>query len=157
MAEEKDEKTAEEPKKKKGKLILLIGMVVVALLAGGAGAYFYFSKSSPKDKKEESKKEEGVMFPLEPFVVNLGDQGSMRFLKLTIQIELSKQEMADKAKIRAPQMRDSIITLLTSKTVDSIITPEGKLQLKDEISLRLNQILGEGSVRNVFMTDFVMQ
>ncbi|MCK7505588.1 MAG: flagellar basal body-associated FliL family protein [Desulfobacterales bacterium] len=42
--------------------------------------------------------------------------------------------MAEKAKIRAPQMRDSIITLLTSKTVDSIITPEGKLQLKDEIS-----------------------
>jgi flagellar FliL protein len=63
----------------------------------------------------------------------------------------------EKAKTKTPQIRDAIITLLTSKTSDALISPEGKLQLKDEINIRINQVLGENSVKNVYLTDFVMQ
>jgi len=38
-----------------------------------------------------------------------------------------------------------------------LITAEGKIILKDEIKQRANQILGEGTVLNVYLTDFVMQ
>ncbi|MBI3591994.1 MAG: flagellar basal body-associated FliL family protein, partial [Nitrospirae bacterium] len=53
--------------------------------------------------------------------------------------------------------RDAIITLLTSKTFDALMSPEGKLQLKDEINMTANQILGNNSVKNAYLTEFVMQ
>jgi flagellar FliL protein len=63
----------------------------------------------------------------------------------------------EKAKNKTPQLRDAIITLITNKTSEDLITAEGKIILKDEIKQRANQILGEGTVLNVYLTDFVMQ
>ena len=163
MVDEKEEKLegeeeGQEPKKKKGKNLILIIIIAVAVLAGGAGAFFFFTKSSNKAQKaEETKAAEGVTFALEPFVVNLSDPTGTRFLKVSLQLELAGTAVMEKAKEKTPQIRDAIITLLTSKTSDALISPEGRLQLKDEINIRINQVLGENSVKNVYLTDFVMQ
>ncbi len=152
------EEEGQETKKKKGKNLILIIIIAVAVIAGGAGAFFFFTKYGDKaDKKEAAKAEEGVTFALEPFVVNLSDPAGTRFLKLSLQLELAGPAVMEKAKTKSPQIRDAIITLLTAKTSDALISPEGKLQLKDEINIRINQILGESSVKNVYLTDFVMQ
>jgi flagellar FliL protein len=167
MAKEKDKleepeaETPEEAKKpkKKGKL-LIIAIIAFAVLAGGAaGAYFlFFSKGAQQGKEaKEVKEEHGVNFALEPFVVNVIDPSGTKYLKVSIQLELSDAKYTEKAKNKTPQLRDAIITLLTNKTSDELITSEGKLLLKDEIKQRCEQILGEGTVKNVFLTDFVMQ
>ncbi len=164
MAEEKEEKLEGEeeqqaPKKKKSKNMLLIIIIAVAVVLGGGGAFFFISKAGgdKAHKKEEAKKDEGVMFALEPFVVNLSDQSGNRFLKVSMQLELAGPALAESAKKKTPQIRDAIITLLTSKTSDALMSPEGKLQLKDEINITANQILGNNSVKNVYLTEFVMQ
>jgi len=165
MAEEKDEASEGEettkPKKKKGKGLIIIIIVVIAVLAGGGGAFFFFSKSAgdkgQKKGKEDIKKDESVMLVLDPFVVNLNDPGATKFLKVSMQIELSGPAILEIAKGKTPQIRDAVINLLTSKTSDSLMSPEGKLQLKDEINLMANQILGNNTVKNVYLTEFVMQ
>jgi flagellar FliL protein len=156
---EQDKEDAEEsaPKKsnKKMMLIIIIAVVAVALAAGG---FFLVPKLlGGKEKKEEIKSEEGAMFSLEPFVVNLNDPGGPKFLKVSIQLELAGPALMEKAKQKSPQLRDAIITLLTSKSSESLFPPEGKLQLKDEINARMNQVLGANTVKNVYLTDFVMQ
>ncbi|HIJ59116.1 MAG TPA: flagellar basal body protein FliL [Nitrospirae bacterium] len=162
MAVEK-EGTKEEggASKKKSKKLLLIIIIVVVLAAAGGGTFFFLSKKSGGEKAEEKKKEEKpietVNFALDPFVVNLSDLAGNRFLKVSVQLELANAKLLDLAKAKVPQMRDTIITLLTSKSSDTLIAPEGKLQLKDEITIRLNQVMGEGNVKNVFLTEFVMQ
>ncbi len=163
MEEEKEEQLDEEiekPKKKKGKGLILIIVIAVAVLLGGGGAFFFLTKSGgekgPK-KGESSAKEESAMFSLDPFVVNLGDQGANKFLKVSMQLELSSQAAMESAKAKTPQLRDAVINLLTSKTSDTLMSPEGKLQLKDEINMMANQILGNNTVKNVYLTEFVMQ
>ncbi|MEW5744010.1 MAG: flagellar basal body-associated protein FliL [Nitrospirota bacterium] len=161
--EPKDEQLGEEegkePKKKKSKKLILIVVVAVAVLLGGTGAFFFVTKSggAKESKKEEAQKEEVVMFALDPFVVNLSDQSGNRFLKVSMQLELAGPAVMEKAKVKTPQLRDAIITLLTSKTSDTLMLPEGKLQLKDEINIMVNQILGDNSVKNAYLTEFVMQ
>jgi len=165
MDEERDDKLLDEeikkPKKKLGKGLIVIIIVVVAVLVGGGGAFFFLSKSGgdkgQKKEKEDAKKEERVMFVLDPFVDNLGDQGATKFLKVSMQLELSSPAILESAKGKTPQIRDAIINLLTSKTSDSLMSPEGKLQLKDEINMMGNQILGNNTVKNVYLTEFVMQ
>ncbi|MCL4490676.1 MAG: flagellar basal body-associated FliL family protein [Nitrospirae bacterium] len=165
MAEERDEKLGgeeelQEPKKKRSKNMLLIIIIAAAVVVGGAGAFYFLTKSGGDKShkaKGEAKKEDGVMFALDPFVVNLSDQSGNRFLKVSLQLELAGPAVMEGAKAKTPQIRDSIITLLTSKTSDALISPEGKLQLKDEINITANQILGNNSVKNVYLTEFVMQ
>lgn len=154
---------APEAGAKKGKKnIIMIAVIAVVALALAAAGFFLVPKlmgggGKEKEKKEDVKAEEGSMFSLEPFVVNLNDVGGPKFLKVSIQLELAGPSLMEKAKAKAPQMRDAIITLLTSKSSESLYPPEGKLQLKDEINARMNQILGANSVKNVYLTDFVMQ
>ncbi|MGO9380337.1 MAG: flagellar basal body-associated protein FliL [Dissulfurispiraceae bacterium] len=149
------EEVAPKKNNKKMLMIIIVAVVAVALAAGG---FFLVPKLiGGKEKKEEAKSEEGAMFPLEPFVVNLNDPGGPKFLKVSIQLELAGPSLMEKAKQKSPQLRDAVITLLTSKSSESLFPPEGKLQLKDEINARMNQILGANTVKNVYLTDFVMQ
>jgi flagellar FliL protein len=170
MAKEKEKEkgpeegqTSEEGQKKSSKKMLIIIIAVAVLLVGGAAGAYFLMFNKPKDEKteaaakKEEKKDDGVNFPLDPFVVNLADQGANKFLKISVQLELSGTLVQEKAKSKVPQLRDAVITLLTSKSSDALMTPEGKLQLKDEINVRATQILGPNSVKNVYLTDFVMQ
>jgi len=161
MAEEKedvqpdDEKETRAQKSNKS-LFLVIGILVIAL-AGGIAAYvlLFSGKGHQEAKKEEKKEVKSVLIALDAFVLNLAEQG--RFLKVTMQFEIAdpsnQQLMAEKT----PQLRDAIITLVSSKSAESLSSPEGKFQLKDELLLRANQSMGKDIFKNLYFTEFVMQ
>jgi flagellar FliL protein len=93
---------------------------------------------------------------LDPFVLNLAEPG--RFLKVTMQIEIADAALQPAVETRIPQLRDAVITLVSSKSADSVSTPDGKFQLKDDLLLRANQAMGEGvTFKNLYFTEFVMQ
>lgn len=54
-------------------------------------------------------------------------------------------------------MKDIIIDILSSKSIEEIVTTKGKERIKDEILQRVNQILADGVIKNVFFTEFVVQ
>ncbi len=99
----------------------------------------------------------GVMFDVEPFIVNLADMQEVRYLKITVKLELETQEASVELTSRMPQIRDTVLVLLTSKDSASIRTSQGKFQLRDEITQRINSFLPKPSVRTVYFTDFVVQ
>jgi len=150
---------------KKSKLPLIIILVVVVLLiAGGAtGAYFFFFQPKPQSAEVKAAPTEPlkvtIFFPMEPFIVNLLDNESERYLKVTIQMELSEQRTADELRRLNPMLRDTILDLLTSKTYREMIDPLGKQRLRDEIATRVNMILDQtkGKVNKVYFTEFVIQ
>lgn len=167
MAEEKEQDQLDEEKEKETKskgshknLYVVIGIIVLALIGGGV-AYTLLaggkksSHEAAKDVKEEKKEAKSVLVALDSFVLNLSDQG--RFLKITMQFELAEAAnqalMADKT----PQIRDTVITLMSSKSVESVSSAEGKLQLKDELLLRANQTVGKDIFKNLYFTEFIMQ
>jgi flagellar protein FliL len=153
-----------EPAKpsKKGlgkKMIILLGAAVVLMGAGGYFGYTLFfqehTKTAQEAKKEKKTNEKMVLLPLDPFILNLSDPG--RHLKVAIQFELKEAKDEALVKERAPKLRDLVIMLISSKTVDAVSSPEGKFQLKDEILLRANQAMEKETFRNIYFTDFVMQ
>lgn len=149
-----------QPKKGNKKLLfILIGGVVLLLIAGGAGGYMFLAdgkqKGSAGQEKEKAARGKAVLFALDPFVLNLAEQG--RFLKVSMQLELTDEASQASANERTPQLRDAFITLVSSKSADSLSSPEGKFQLKDELLLRANQAIGKDVVRNLYFTEFIMQ
>lgn len=145
---------------------MLIIIVVAALVAGIGGAFVIVKwmggKSANVEKADapvaaEAKRETGVIFDLEPFIVNLADTPEIRYLKLTIKLEVESQGVSTDLAARIPQIRDTILVLLTSKDSATIRTTQGKFQLRDEITQRVNALLQKPGVRSAYFTDMVVQ
>jgi len=163
---------APEKPKKSVKLLLIGGAGLAVLLLIGGGAAYFFLSSSPADSSEEvsfsgrimamfSGKEKtketppAVIHKMDPFLVNLADPGQLRYLKVTLHVETPM--MREEYEKRLPQLRDSVLSILSSKQLKDISTPEGKNVLRGEIKEKINQILAEAKVQNIYFTEFVIQ
>jgi flagellar FliL protein len=162
-----ESKTDVEPQGKSRKPLILIGLVVFMLLVGGLAfwtfPYFMGTRSSLLGTKgtaiQKSKHEQvKATLALEPFLVNLADKDEVRFVKTTFQLGLAEEPNEDaKSDVAVAAMRDSIISLLSSKTAEQILTPEGKDKLREEIRLRVGAISPGIKILEVYIVDFVVQ
>lgn len=162
MAEEKEElKDAEEPKvPKKSKLkLIIIGTVVLLFAVGGFFGYGQYKKGKEAEASAVKNEKVSIICPLKSFVVNLLDKKGVgkRYLKVTIQLEVGKEEDRVVIESHNPQLRDTILLLLSSQTLNEINTMEGKLELKQALLSRMKQILGDGIVQRIYFTEFVVQ
>lgn len=160
-----ENKAPVEGKGKSKKLFLFGGLAVFMLIAGGGGfwAYRHFANRGSAGAKgmlakaAQHPKAKGVL-GLEPFLVNLADVDEVRFLKATFQLGMEEELKGEsKESPETPAMRDSIISLLSSKTAEQILTTQGKEKLREEIRSRINAIASENKVVEVYIVDFVVQ
>jgi flagellar FliL protein len=167
MAEPEAAAVPETKKKSKMALWLILGAAIVLLGGGGFLARRYFLGSSPGATGVNAAEgaaavihEVKSVMNLEAFLVNLADMESTRFLKVTFRLGLddanSGEEYTNDPVILAAT-RDKIISLLSTKTAEELLTLEGKERLRKEIREQVNAILPEGKIVEVFIMDFVVQ
>ena len=151
----------------------VIGIGLVAFGLGGAVltpvnvAYAEEKKEAPAAPAEAAKpapppppapvKVGPTIVDLDPFLVNLADTAETRFAKITIKIESRSPDFSQTMDDHLPQVRDSLLLLISSKRYSDIRTVEGKLELRDNIVERVNAIVGEGKATAAYFTDFVVQ
>jgi len=176
MAEEKAQPAAgggEGAEKKGGsKLPLLVGVVVAVLVLGGGGAWWFglfgHKGGDAAEAKEHAEPaggegeaghpaDVGALAPLDPFIANLSDEDGRRYVKATLQLEFTKSTVPPEFNARLPQIRDLLVTLLSSKTFAEVRTPQGKAVLRDEIVSRVNHALRQDLVKAVYFTEFIVQ
>jgi flagellar FliL protein len=160
-------------------LIVVVALLFVLVAGGAAAAYFMLnedseviddasaakqSKIAPANTKKSTTTSRstdytqmGPIYPMDQYIVNLYNEGSSRYLKTTINFELSLEELSAEMDTKKPLIRDIVIKTLSAKTYEEISTIRGKENLKDEIVSKVNQVLTDGQVNNVFFTDFVIQ
>ena len=156
MAEKAEEKSAAPAKKGPPMMIIMAVFAVVVLGA----AFMMVQKASAKQKGGEVKKvEKGPVMSLDEFLVNLSDPGSDHFLKVTVGLELDKEKgkTAEALKEQTPEIRDAILTSLSSESRDQVAPESGREKLKAQIKKNVNASLGEDDVKNVYFTNFVTQ
>jgi len=161
------------------KLVILIAGGTLLLGLGGTIAFVKFSShkedvhaeaTEPAQSVVSGKQEDaaaktpraatnapGAIYDVDPFIVNLADVPESRYLKLSVKLELDRPEVSAELNVRVPQVRDTILILLSSKDAASLRTPQGKFQLRDELTLRVNGLLPKGGVRTAYFTEFVVQ
>jgi len=160
-------------------LIVVVALLFVIVIGGAAAAYYMLNsddeviedaKQATVAKKQEKSitassgsvrstnySEIGPMYPMDQFIVNLYNEGSSRYLKTTINFELSAAELSAEMDKKKPLIRDIVIKTLSAKTYEEISTIRGKENLKDEIVSKVNQVLTDGKINNIYFTDFVIQ
>ena len=70
---------------------------------------------------------------------------------------LNGEELLEEVDKRRAQLRDVVLTMLSSKTANEISTMEGKFLLRQDIIKRVNVNLVTGKVTKVYWEEFVVQ
>ncbi|NVM23043.1 MAG: flagellar basal body-associated FliL family protein [Desulfobacterales bacterium] len=149
------------------KLVLIV--VLVMFLGGGAFALrglLFDGRLSHEDNQQAANSKEtspasdtsaAIIHELAPFIVNLRGHSGKRYLRTKIELDVENDNVKKELVGRTPQLRDAVLLLLTSKSFEDISSSHGKIQLKNELIARINQVLQGGAVRTLYFTEFVVQ
>lgn len=156
------ENGADEKKKSPMKLIVILAAVLLLVGGGIVGWLVLGGEKTPEVSEAENQKaapeaSADLIYSMDVFVVNLNDPGGKRYLKTKINLEYSGEALTEELKLRQPQLRDVILLLLSSKTLEEIQGTEGKIILRRELILRVNQVLKKEKIKNLYFTEFVIQ
>ncbi len=144
--------------------IVLAGVLVLALAGTG---FFVLKGKSGGDKHKEAPPEPEHLMTLEPFILNLADADSARYLKMEISLGVKGEVPAaggghgghggggEDPKITV--IRDTIIRVTSSHTYRELLSAEGKEKLKKELREAIEHAVEGLEVSNVYFTSFAMQ
>ncbi|MCK4974445.1 MAG: flagellar basal body-associated protein FliL [Sulfurimonas sp.] len=179
MAEEENkEESGQENKKSNNKLmIIIIGVLILVILGGAVTAILLMGgddelqmqQSTSQRKSTSNRSREGgevssrklsdigILYPLDTFTVNLKSDSGRRYLKATISLELNGDELSIELDNKSPVVRDRIIRILSSKTLEEISSKKGKKKVSEQIIDTLNSMIIDGHVKGIYFTEFVIQ
>ena len=184
MTTEENAEELEAPEKKKSNmlmiviivvlvLIILIGAVVTVLFMGGDEEDMTDVKEpQAKEKKVRSSRkstssasfedsrqlsEIGILYPLDTFTVNLKSDAGRRYLKVTMSLELQGEELSLELDAKTAVLRDRIIRILSSKTLEEISSKKGKGKVSSQVMDTLNSMIADGEIQGIYFTEFVIQ
>jgi len=153
-----------------GKLMLPI-FVLINLGAVGGGAFLVYQSTlgfkpptlrepaaleALKKEKENAEVGEAVLYTMPTFTVNLADQ-PRRLIRVEMTFEMLDKDGFEEIVRNSPKARDAIVRILNRKSFDDIESIQGKLFLKDQIAVTLNQSLKGGVIKDVYFNEFLVQ
>lgn len=154
------EATSEEASKTRSRKPLLIGLAL-ALVLGGVGFYATFSGLILGGGGHESADHgpgplTGVAFvPLPTIVISLGPDSGSDHLRFTAQLEVMDTAQADVATL-TPRILDVLNSYLRAIDTASIEDPQAMARLRAQMLRRIQVVTGEGRVRDLLITEFVL-
>jgi flagellar FliL protein len=146
--------------KKRSKLPLIMGLVLFLVLGGG-GFYAVYSgmilgHSSGKAHVEGASDLPDIAFvPLEPVTITLGPVSANSHLRFAAQLEVNSAYQADVV-LLSPRILDVINGYLRAVEVEELGDPNALVRLRSQMLRRIQIVTGEGRVRDLLVTEFVL-
>ena len=99
----------------------------------------------------------GETHTLKPFHLNLGNPLENRFVRLEVALEYKGgTTQLKEIERRKVQLRDATLSVISRKTREFLLTPDGKDQLRLEILNRINQYMDK-KIDAVYITDLLIE
>lgn len=160
-----------KPKQKKGfpSYLIYVAIAVVMIAAGYfVGTKFLGSASNMNESEtageEAGAKDEAESEPAATEIINIDDiivnpagTGGTRFLAASIGFEVKSKDAIAQFESRMPMIRDALLSILGSKTIEQLSDPKEKEITRYQIKKRVEQLLKTDDLKAVYFTDFVLQ
>ena len=156
---------------KSNKILIIIIVLLLFILIGGSGVaiYIYMNNDSltqlhvsTVQKKtnfaDEKLAQIGPLYPLDPFTVNLKTaDGKDVYLKTTLTLELDSKLLANELNSKNAVIRDEIIKILSNQKAETISIDIEQDKVCKQIKDKLNSMLSDGQVENVYILSLIVQ
>ncbi|SMF66548.1 flagellar basal body-associated FliL family protein [Pseudobacteriovorax antillogorgiicola] len=112
---------------------------------------------TPAKSEEDLGIDFGDTYQMKTFNLNLGNALENRFVRLEVTLEFSGGEKQKKEITkRLPQLRDAVISVVSRKTREFLLAPDGKDALRKEILIRINRYMKQ-KIDAVYITDILIE
>jgi flagellar protein FliL len=159
---------ADEKKSALLKILIIAGIVLVADVVGGyliikfVLPMFYKTETAAgqtekKDKKKKGKEVEAPKVkPLEPIALNPANS-SGEILAVEIVLEAHEDGVIEELTLKDAQVRDIVITYLSSRTVAELNDITRRELFKKDMLLKINGVLKSGKVTALYTKSWIIQ
>lgn len=140
---------------------VVLGLVAAAILGGGA---FWAVQSGigeslfaprPGTERVTSLRGEIAFVPMDPIMISLPPSAHARLLRFTGQLEVAPVDIAEVTMLM-PRIIDVLNTYLRAVDVKDLEDPAASIRLRAQMLRRVQVVTGEGRVRDLLVTEFVM-
>jgi flagellar FliL protein len=141
-------------------IIIIVAVLALVVLGGGAAAVLLMKKGTHAEAGEEGDEEHEApaekakpkehkadghpptFVPLDPFTVNLADKDADRYAQVGINLQVEDPKLGDEIKNYMPAIRNGILLILSHKSSEDLLSPEGKQKLAEEIRRETARAMG---------------
>ena len=151
------------PKRKKSKLPLILG--VILMLGGGGGAFFAVStgmigggghaEEGHEEMAEAAPLEPVAFVPLDPIIIAVRSEGRAAHLRFKAELEVQPGRQ-EEVSVLMPRILDVLNTYLRAVDVGEMERPSALLSLRAQMLRRIQIVTGEGRVKDLLVTEFVV-
>lgn len=140
----------------KNRLIMIMMILLVAIALAGAVALVFVLKYTNQEPVKEKTIEQvlDVSVDIPEITTNLADGG---YIRISFKIQTDSKKAKKELEKRMFQVNNIIIQELSDKTAETLKGKEGQNQFEEEIKIRINEILQNGKVERVYITQFILQ
>lgn len=153
---------AEAPAKKSA-LPLILGLVLA--LAGAGGGFFatFSGLLAPSGAEAEAPEAASVaeplapiaFVPLDPIIISLRSKGQATYLRFRAQLEVDTGREEEVTQL-IPRILDVLNTYLRAVDIDEIERPSALMSLRAQMLRRIQIVTGNGRVKDLLVTEFVV-
>ncbi len=147
--------------------IIWIVIVVVLAIVGSVGGTYLTNKflAHPSDNKAQAAEttrvsKDEVLVAMDEFLVNLAKNGKddPQYIRIKLSLLTEDKSSSEELTQNIAVVRDSVVNLLRQKKADEILsTADSVANLKKQILDAVNKEYGSPIVKEVFVTDLVVQ
>lgn len=146
---------------KKSKKPLIIGLLL-ALLFGAGGFYATWSGMILAPTEPHAGTDEAEMplpdiafVPVEPLIITLGSGDELRHLRFASQIEVAAPNLEEVTHL-LPRIVDVLNGYLRAIDASELQDPAALVRIRAHLLRRIQIVTGEGRVRDLLVTEFVL-
>jgi len=140
--------------KKIEKILLLL--IIVCILGGGVIFYMKNSEASAEEEKKISA-EELAARSIDTDVITTNLASENNYAVVQFNILFGSEKAKEETEKRTPEVRAAVISTIAGFTKEQLIGKEGISTLEQELTRKLDEIVNEGRVERVLVTEFKLQ
>jgi flagellar FliL protein len=136
-------------------ILRLMVIFLVILLLAGAGAFYYLQQKNENVSKGQSIDDViKTSVDITDFITNLKTDN---YVKMSFKIQTDSKTAKDELTKREFQVRNIMIEVLSDTKQQDLQGKAGKVKLESILKERINHVMQDGKVVEVYITDSLLQ
>jgi flagellar protein FliL len=150
------------------KWLRLVPLILLPAISGGILALSQYEniavgttevrlRFASDEEKPPAPRSYGEFVQISGMIVNPARSDGKRFLMVDLGLESSSSAVLNELQQKEIVVRDTILKVLGSRTVDELASLEHRNVMKEDILDAINSVLNRGTVEYLYFTQYVLQ
>lgn len=140
-----------------GKMKMLIIIVIVVAALGGGALYYLKSTTAEAEGEKKVSAEELAEMSIDTDIITTNLASGENYAVVQFNILLDSKKAKEATEKRTAEVRAAVISTVAGFTKDELVGKEGIATLEQQLTSKLSEIIAEGKVERVLVTEFKLQ